>query len=522
MSVAGTVARFDHVVVVMLENRSFDNVLGYLYQPGQVRAFEGVVGRTLSNPVPPEVPGPKPEEALVHPAETMDTPDSDPGEEYPHINTQLYGTVLPAENRFKEIRDMAAPYNAPSATSSSPTMKGFVQDYVNAFKVEMGRLPRYSECAQVMGCYTPKQLPVLSTLARGFACFDHWFCEVPSQTYPNRSFFHAASSSGFVLNGPAGKFATRNDAPTIFERLNDAHLTWRVYVDPRQILPATALIHARRLAPYFTTNFSMIYDFYEDARNGGLPQYSFIEPNMFHPHTDMHPPGAAKLRHALHLPPTDSMRGGERLLAEVYNAVRTSASSTGSNWANTLLLVTFDEHGGTFDHVPPPPAQPPDPVATDNELGFKFDRSGVRVPAIAISAWIDRGTIINQEYRSTSVIRTLRERWELGEPLTARDAMAADIALILSRGSPRPPEDWPMVVPPKESAFAKFLTRMVRPFERLEMDLLGDALAHEARVAGRKSEVNVEGLSHREAHSHMRRVAANLFPRLASGRSRDR
>jgi phospholipase C len=110
-------------------------------------------------------------------------------------------------------------------------------------------------------------------------------------------------------------------------------------------------------------------------------------------------------------------------------------------------MVTFDEHGGTYDHVSPPPVLPPDPAAPAGQLGFAFDRSGVRVPAIAISAWIPERTVINAEYRHTSVIRTIRERWQLGTPLTARDAAARDISPVLSLDTPRPPEDWPEVFP---------------------------------------------------------------------------
>ena len=269
----------------------------------------------------------------------MDTPDPDPGEEHPHANTQLYGTVSPETNRFSSVRDMMPPYNAPSDPGQEPTMQGFITDYINAFKTEMGELPKYDDYAQIMAYYIPSQLPVVTTLARGFACFDHWFCEVPSQTYCNRSFIHAASSSGFVNNHPVGKFESENDAPTIFERLEDAGKTWKVYVDPEQLVPATALIHARRLMPRFADRFRTILDFYSDAKEGELPNYSFIEPNMLHPHTDMHPPGSCRLRHELHIKPSNAMLGGELLLARVYEAVRDGVNLQDgkSNWTNTLL-----------------------------------------------------------------------------------------------------------------------------------------------------------------------------------------
>ena len=513
--------KLDHIVVIMFENRSFDNVLGYLYKPGEVPSFEGVYGKNLSNPIPSDAPGAERGTVPVHPAENMDTPDPDPGEEHPHTNTQLFGTVNPPDNRFKSIHDMQAPFNAPPDPTREPSMDGFVADYINAFKVEMRELPSYDEYAQIMACYTSDQLPVLSTLAKGFACFDHWFCEVPSQTYCNRSFIHAASSSGFVNNGPVGKFDALNDAPTIFERLHKAGLSWKVYIDPEQLVPATGLIHARRLLPDYADRFRTIYEFYDDAREGQLPTYSFIEPNMLHPHTDMHPPGACYLRHVLHLKPPNAMLGGEQLLADVYGAVRNSKSEQGSNWANTLLLVTFDEHGGTYDHVPPPRVPPPNPPTGHEEEGFQFDRSGVRVPTIAISAWIDQGMVVKEEFRHTSVIRTLRERWPIGGPLTARDASAADIAPVLSRAVPRPPEQWPEVVPRPLGILAKIEEEVIeRPLSCLENNLIGEALAHEGRANNRSPLASLEGMLRKDAMVHLKRIQAESFPGVATGRTK--
>jgi phospholipase C len=132
----------------------------------------------------------------------MDAPNPDAGEEHPHTNTQLFGTVAPAANRFLSYEAMQPPFNAPDDPGRAPTMDGFVLDHVNTFRSETGRLPDYDEYAQIMSCYTPEQVPVISTIAKGFASFDHWFCEVPSQTFTNRSFYHAASSSGLVVNPP--------------------------------------------------------------------------------------------------------------------------------------------------------------------------------------------------------------------------------------------------------------------------------------------------------------------------------
>jgi phospholipase C len=437
----------DHVVVLMFENRSFDNLLGRLYQPGEVPYFEGVTGRDLANPIPEWAADQGGATSVPYGiAVNMNTPNPDPGEEYPHVNTQLFGIVDQA-NRGVLATKMTPPYNAPPDSRQPPTMDGFVADYISSFAAEMGRQPSYDEYAQIMTGYTPEQMPVTSALARGFAAFDHWFCEVPSQTFANRSFLHAASSSGYVDNlTPAEAFPLHNDAETIFDRLEQQGLSWRVYCDPPSHVSLTGIIHAPRLWPHFATKFVTTDRFLEDAASGNLPAYSFIEPNLLYGHNDMHPAFDALFPDASIDPPS-SLLGGEALLAKIYDAVRSGSSPRGSNAWNTLLLVAFDEHGGTYDHVPPPVVPPPDPRVQCRQLGFGFERSGVRVPAIAISAWVPERTVVTTEYRNTSVIRTLCERWSLGPPLTGRDAIAADLAPVLSLAAPRDPADWPRVTP---------------------------------------------------------------------------
>jgi phospholipase C len=436
----------DHVVVAMFENRSFDNLLGRLYEPGEVASFEGVTGRELANPVPGWVA----DGGAVVPygvAAGMNSPSPDPGEEYQHVNTQLFGIIDPPGNRGILADHMAAPYNAPADPGTRPTMDGFVADYISAVMAETGQKPAYADYAQIMTGYAPAQVPVTSALARGFAVFDHWFCEVPSQTFPNRSFLHAATSSGFVVNmSPADSFPVHNTAETIFERLESRGLTWRVYCDPPSHISITGIIHAPRLLDRFATHFFSTDRFLADVASGQLPAYSFIEPNLLYGHNDMHP-AFDVLFPGMDMDPPSSLLGGEALLAKVYDAIRASSSPDGSNAYNTLLLVTFDEHGGTYDHVPPPPVPPPDPAAPARQMGFGFGRSGVRVPAIAVSAWIPERTVVTGEHRHTSVIRTLRDQWQLGAPLTARDGAAASIAPVLSLSEPRAPEDWPEVAP---------------------------------------------------------------------------
>jgi phospholipase C len=277
----------------------------------------------------------------------------------------------------------------------------------------------------------------------------------------------------------------------------------------------TGLIHASRLHGRFATNFFTTDQFLEDAARGELPTYSFIEPNFVHGHNDMHPAFNA-LAPGMSFDPPSSLLGGEALLAKIYNAIR-SSSANGSNYLNTLLMINFDEHGGTYDHVSPPAAPPPDPAAPAGQMGFTFNRSGVRVPAIAISPWIPERTVVNDEYRHTSVIRTLRERWSLGAPLTARDAIAADIAPIFSLSDPRGPEDWPDVVPLAVPTFDLALLPPDDPLSPLPRAIffacleLGKALGKPGPDF--TPDANIKGA---EAVATIREMFVQVFPGLRS------
>jgi phospholipase C len=506
----------DHVVVLMFENRSFDNMLGRLYNPGEVAAFEGVLGKNLQNSIPAWAEHGADRKFVPYGVATnMNTPDPDPGEEYPHINTQIYATLDPA-NRFMPLSKMVAPYNAP-AVGQPATMDGFVADYINTFTSEMGRQPTYDEYAQIMTGYTPQQLPVLSTLARNFAVFDHWFCEVPSQTFTNRSFFHAGTASGFVLNyPPVEAFPVHNTAETIFERLEAKGLTWRVYCDAPSAASFTGIIHASRLRQRFASNFFTVDEFVEDAKRGTLPAYAFIEPDMWAGHNDMHPPISALL-HGAKFDMPSSLLGGEALLAKVYNAIRTSKSSTGSNYRNTLLLVTFDEAGGTYDHVVPPAALPPVAGAPAGQMGFTFDRLGIRVPAIVISPWISAQTVITQNYRHTSMIRTLRDRWSLGPPLTARDADAPSLAPLLSLSAPRTAENWPDVNPQPVLPFNAANFAPDRPLGVLGKSLFFSLLAFEKAMGGKVPTISKDAsITAAQADEIVRNASFSIFPGLRS------
>jgi phospholipase C len=160
---------FDHLVVVMGENRSFDNLLGWLYDADTLpdgASFDGLAFGDYANAGPDGERVP----AHVYSGATdaiMSRPDPDPGEEYPHVNTQLFGTIDPAANATAAIADMAPPYNAPPP-GTAPTMDGFVIDYANHVEHHL-RAPGDRDVDQIMGSFSPEMLPVLSTLAKGFA-----------------------------------------------------------------------------------------------------------------------------------------------------------------------------------------------------------------------------------------------------------------------------------------------------------------------------------------------------------------
>src|SRR5215472_6654536 len=474
---------FDHVVSVMFENRTFDNLLGRLYQPGEVASFEGVLGKELTNPIPGWAEHGAHREVVPYGiAAGMHVPDPDSGEDFQHVNTQLFGVIDPPGNRCVLPELMTAPFNAPADPRAVPAMDGFVADYISAFT---------------------------AAIARGFAAFDHWHSEVPSQTFTNRSFYHAASSSGFVVNTPYENFPLRNDAETIFERLEAAGLPWRVYVDDGMRLSATGMIHAPRLRPYFATRFSTLADFFEDAERGRLPAYSFIEPSLIFAHNDYHPVENA-LDPEASVDPVSSILGGEDLLARIYAAVRASETPGGSNFANTLFLISFDEHGGTYDHVPPPRVDPPDPAAPPGQLGFRFDRAGVRVPTVAVSAYIHPQTVITSGYRNTSLIATLRARWKLGPPLTARDATAPSITPALTRATPRPPEDWPDVTPQPAGTPAP----LHKPLPPLGQHLLGVTIALDTHHTGHLPDIDPKTATGHQANDYMNDRTTRIYPGL--------
>ena len=439
----------DHVIVVLFENRSLDNLLGHLYGPEDAKSFEGVLGKDLSNPVPPWADHQPPDgsgSVRVHVGDNMDAPNPDSGEEYAHTNTQVFGT-LDEHNRFAGGDEITAPYNAPEE-GAVPTMDGFVADYISFFTWEMGRQPTYEEYSQIMQCFTPEQVPVLNGLAREFGVFDHWFCEVPSQTFMNRSFWTAATCTplptGGTTNTPIQHWVHDNVSETIFNRLEEHGRTWKVYVEGDTGASLTGLIHWPMLHERFATHFVPFSEFEKDAASGNLPDFAMIEPNLLVGHGDFHPAAGAALVKGLELDVDvpSSILAGDAFLQRIFDAYKEMRSEDGANVWNTTLLIGWDEPGGTYDHVPPGPVPAPDKAAPAGQMGFRFDRSGYRVPAIVVSPWVEPGSVYNEEHRHTSLIATLVKLWDIGGGFTERDKAAKPIDYVFSRETPTDPDEW--------------------------------------------------------------------------------
>jgi len=403
--------QIDHIIVVMFENRSLDNLLGDLYPAGTAPSavlpaggppcFDGVLpglNNPLSSPFGTILPQPVP---ATSPVSSSKVPDPDPEETWAHVNYQLFrSSVLPA----------------PLAV---PGMQGFVDDYAET---------ETSDPRQIMQYHASTQVPVLSALARAYAVSDAWFASVPSQTWPNRAFVHAGTSNGRIDNGSPPN-PLRWNVPTIFNVLTDIGVSWKIYRDT--LVPSlTGLMFPKLWSADLAGNFESFGEFMNDCARGSLPKYSFIEPrfvsDVLHEPNDFHPP--------------HDINEGEAFLFQIWQAV-----STSKNWEKTLLVITFDEHGGCYDHVPPPwGATPPDAASSPGDSDFGFDRFGVRVPTVLVSPYIAAGTVFRSPtqtpYDHTSILSTLRD-W-IGIPAnkmlgSARVLNAPTLGQVLTLAAPR-------------------------------------------------------------------------------------
>ena len=399
---AGTgLASISHVVVLMLENRSFDHMLGYLYaDAGNVspsgQPFEGLAGNESNpdangNPVSVYQITPSTPNAYF-------MPGADPGEGYKATNDQLWGS------------------DTAPASGAQATMQGFVKDFAYTIgweTTEKWTIVEGTTAEWIMGCFTPQALPVLSALAKGYAVCDHWFASAPTETLPNRAFALAGTSQGHLDD--TTKTYT---CPSIFGTLTSAGVSWRVFGYNAQPLTKADFPDITGADP---SHFGLFTDFKAAAAAGTLPAFTFLEPSWSSTGNSQHPNYDVAL--------------GEQLIHDTYEALR-----SGPGWDQTLFVLTYDEHGGCYDHVPPPwGATPPDNTA--GEFGFGFDRFGVRVPTLLISPLIAPGTVYRVSAGSvpldhTSVLKTIEQRWNL-QPLTARDAAAPGFGDVLTLTAPR-------------------------------------------------------------------------------------
>ena len=468
-----------HVVVLMLENRSFDNLLGWLYsdEPPYHRAPEGQeyegLARDLWNPLDNVDPDGIPFKEKV-PVEKNGEPKKRRGKEVPNPVNFTLPNPDPGEGFKDTNHQLFQQYDVPLQYPPPPTNMGFVQNYQNAmlygpysFGDEPGN-PR-----SIMKCYTPQQTPVLSELARSFAVCDHYYCSVPSQTIPNRDFVHAATSAGHVNNGPDAQC----DAKTIFNQIQDAidagrkDLSWGIFGNNlfssgkdrdgkfgTDHFSLTRLIMTRLHDPRFNGNFGTLDDFGAKCRSGDLPSYAFLEPNYGGPgQNDQHPPC--------------DIRPGEQLIADIYNMVKASPA-----FESILLVITYDEHGGCYDHVPPAGgAKNPDSRNQPGQDGFLFNRFGVRVPCVVVNPYIRRGLIARPQgytpFDHASVIKTVQNCFKLEGSLTERDKAAPDFSGLLTLDAPRK-DDIPAVKPLKWDVKAGVAS--LNDLHRLIGKVLGD------------------------------------------------
>jgi phospholipase C len=392
----------DHVVVLMLENRSFDMMLGFLYaDEGNVspagHPFDGLTGSEFNldgqgNRVPVSKVAAAQEYAYY-------TPGADPGERFQDTNVQLFGTSAPG-------------------ASAQATCSGFVINYAATITYDQnsgrsvlpGTIP-----TNIMAMFPPAMLPVLSGLARGYAVCDRWFSSVPTMTMPNRAFACAGTSQGHMDD------ATHSfTVPSIFGLLSKHKVSWGIYGYVAPPLTRTDFPDTTS-AP--ESHFGLFADFKAAATAGMLPAYTFLEPDWAPTGNSQHP--------------NYNVAAGEQLIYDVYSALR-----KGPGWNKTLLIITYDEHGGCYDHVAPPAgAQPPD-HHTSPEFGFDFTRFGVRVPAVLVSPLIAPGTVFRGSGTTpidhTSILKTVEERWlPASTHLTKRDAAAPSLGDVLTLASPR-------------------------------------------------------------------------------------
>jgi phospholipase C len=371
---------------------------------------------------------------------------------------------------FNSITQQVFGFAKPMGDKTSPArMNGFVANAAASAK------------EYVMNAFNFSQLPTLSTLATEFALFDAWHPSLPTCTNPNREFMMSGTSHGYTSNAiPDAGFPQQ----THFGWLAARNVTSKIYY---QDDPWMAPCFAELRSPAWLARTLEMPAFFDDLASGGLAQFSLLQPRMATSAT-----GPSTWQH-----PDNSVEAGELFYAEVYEALRLSPY-----WNSSLLLITYDEHGGFFDHAPPPAAGVPAPDAVPFDNGFDGSRLGVRVPAVAISPWIAKGSVIGapagaqaptptSQWDHTSIIATANRIFGLEGAMTARDAWAGHFDGLVDGSSPLR-ADCPLALPrPPAPAPAALAREAARPLNdhhldslNLECHLAGHAHPVCARFAG--------------------------------------
>jgi phospholipase C len=424
---ADPLKKIQRFVVLMLENRSFDHLFGFLKSINP--NIEGLGNLQFSNLADPR----DSQSSNIYASDTAGSMmPFDPPHEFCDVQKQLYGPD-PTGKLCS---------NPPTAVAS---MNGFL--YCGNATADEANSNATGQGYRVMECFGTGQVPFITTLAQQFAIFNFWYSSLPGPTWPNRFFVHAATSGGLTDSPDTEQivagYSFRND--TIYHSLAKGGKDWRIYHDG---LPQTAGIDSLRLAYIdpFTKHFRTYSHFAQDVKDQILPEYTFIEPRYggfldtdFVKGNSMHP--------------KDDVNEGDDLVRDVYEILRNSPY-----WQDTMLIITFDEHGGFYDHVPPPTAVPTgdDDKYANKKNDFGFGLYGVRVPAIVISAYTAGGTVIGNDVKDTttifdhtSILATVAKRFNL-PPLTSRDQVANTLDVALNLASPR--NDAPTSLLPATSA----------------------------------------------------------------------
>jgi phospholipase C len=390
-------SRVSHIVVLMLENRTFDHIFGFR------KNVDGLTGNefNLQDPSQPVSTASNPKFVVDESQPYSTLPSKGPGHELGDTNIQL-------------TNDPQGPRAGHPATNN-----GFVSNFPKWLGIDKVK-PTPKLLQLPMSSLSPDKVPAIHALADAFLLCDNWFAEVPGPTQPNRLFMHAGTSFGHANNEFNKKPPPTFDGKTIYGNVQRAGGTWAVYYhDAKDIDVFNEINTEKANIKLFGKSFA------KDVAAGHLANYVFIVPRMFNAH------GA--LANSQHAP--EDVRHGDNLIADVYGILRGNAGV----WNKTALIVTYDEHGGFYDHVIPPDAGVSNPDSIDSpphddptSPPFKFDRLGLRVPAIIASPWVSPG-VDHARYQHTSVLATAKKLWQLPDFLTARDRSAASFEGVFQK-----------------------------------------------------------------------------------------